>query len=110
MVGMTMTSTTVGTTIASTTAGITMAATVITGHINHGHDKHSREIPKAGLYLYFACLYDHYYYCATRATKTNYCTYNSRSRSQREPASNQSKLRISLLILYPSYGIFCIFR
>jgi hypothetical protein len=60
-----------GTTIASTTAGTTMAATVIAGHINHGHDKHGRGIPKAGLYLYFACLYDHYYYCATRATKTN---------------------------------------
>jgi hypothetical protein len=71
MVGMTMTSTTVGTTIASTTAGTTMAATVIAGHINHGHDKHGRGIPKAGLYLYFACLYDYYYYCATRATKTN---------------------------------------
>ena len=61
MVGMTMTSTTVG---------ITIVATVIARHINHGHDKHGRGIPKAGLYLYFACLYDYYYYCATRATKT----------------------------------------
>ena len=66
-----MMSTTVGTTIVSTTVGTTMAATVIAGHINHGHDKHGRGIPKAGLYLYFACLYDHYYYCVTRATKTN---------------------------------------
>ena len=71
MVGMTMTSTTVGTTIASTTAGTTMAATVIVGHINHRHDKHGRGIPKASLYLYFAYLYNHYYYCATRAMKTN---------------------------------------
>jgi hypothetical protein len=66
MVGMTMTSTTVGTTIASTTAGTTMAATVIAGHINHGHDKHGRGIPKAGLYLYFACLYDHYSHLQNR--------------------------------------------
>jgi hypothetical protein len=57
---MTMTSTTVGTRIASTTAGTTMAATVITGHINHRYDKHGRGIPKAGLYLYFACLYNYY--------------------------------------------------
>jgi hypothetical protein len=54
MVGMTMTSTTVGTTMASTTAGTTMGATAIAGHINHGHDKHGRGIPKAGFYLYFA--------------------------------------------------------
>jgi hypothetical protein len=26
--------------------------------------------PKAGLYFSFACVYDHYYYCATRAAKT----------------------------------------
>ena len=57
MVDMTMT---------SITAGTTVAATAIAGHIKHG-----RGTPKAGLYLYFACLYDHYYYCATRATKTN---------------------------------------
>jgi hypothetical protein len=38
--------------------------------------------------------------------------YSNRSRSQREPASNRSRLRISPLILYPSYGnlIFRIFR
>jgi hypothetical protein len=58
-------------TMASIAAGTTMAATVIAGHIKHEHDKHSRGTPKAGLYFYFACLYDHYYYCATSATKTN---------------------------------------
>ena len=36
--------------------------------------------------------------------------YSNRSQSQREPASNRSKLRISPLILYPSYDIFRIFR
>jgi hypothetical protein len=71
MVDMTMTSTIVGTTIASTIAGTTMAAMVIVGYINHGYDKYGRGIPKASLYLYFACLYDHYYYCTIRAIKTN---------------------------------------
>ena len=38
--------------------------------------------------------------------------YNNRSRSQREPASTRSKLRISLLILYSLYDnlIFRILR
>jgi hypothetical protein len=58
----------------STTAGTMMAATAIAGHIKHEDDKHSRGTPKAGLYFYFACLYDYYYYCATRATKTNSTT------------------------------------
>jgi hypothetical protein len=66
-----MPSTIVATTIASTIADTTMAATTITGHIKHEHDKHGRGTPKACLYLYFACLYNHYYYCATRVTKTN---------------------------------------
>jgi hypothetical protein len=55
MVAMTMT---------SATAGTTIAATVIAGHIKHRYDKHSRGKSKAGLYLYFACLYDYYYYGA----------------------------------------------
>lgn len=71
MVGMTMTSTTVGIMIASITAGTTMGAMVIVWHIDHGHDKHGRGIPKSGLYLYFTCLYDYYYFCAIRATKAN---------------------------------------
>ena len=55
--------------------------------------------------------YDHYYYYAKRATKTT-LLYSNRLRSQREPASNGSKLRISLLILYPQYDnlIFRILR
>ncbi len=56
---------------------------------------------------------DHDYYCAKRATKTNSTIQQSnRSRSQREPASNRSQLRISPLILYLSYGnlIFRILR
>lgn len=41
--------------------------------------------------------YDHYYYCAKRATKTNSTVQQSnRSRSQRVPASNRSQLRICL--------------
>jgi tellurite resistance protein TehA-like permease len=68
---MIITSTTVGTTIASTTAGTTIAATVIVGYINYRYNKYSRRIPKASFYFYFACLYNYYYYCITRATKTN---------------------------------------
>ena len=56
-------------------------------------------------------LYVHYYYCAKSATKTT-LLYSNRLRSQLEPASNRSKLRISPLILYPTYGnlIFRILR
>ena len=36
----------------------------IAGQIKHRYDKHSRGKSKAGLYLYFACLYDYYYYGA----------------------------------------------
>ena len=53
------------------TAGTTMAATAIAGHIKHGHDKYGKGTPKTGIYIYFAYLCDHYYYCAIRATKTN---------------------------------------
>jgi hypothetical protein len=96
--------TSAGTTIASTTAGTTMAATATAGHIKHGHDKAVRGTPKAGLYLYFACLYDHYYYCATRATKTN-STVQQQVAKPARACLNRSKLRISPLILYPSYDI-----
>jgi hypothetical protein len=61
-------------TMTSITAGKTMAATAIVGHIKHEHNKHGKGTPKACLYLYFAFLYDHYYYCAIRATKTNSTT------------------------------------
>ena len=75
----------VGTTIASTTASDTIAPIVIAGRIKHEYNKHEynkHEYDKhgrgAGLYFYFVCLYDYYYYCATKLV------YNNRARSQRD--------------------------
>jgi len=93
-----------------TRAGTTMAATVIARHINHEHDKHGRGTSQAGLYLYFACLYDHYYYCATSATKTNSTVQQQVAKPKRaclesipaEALSNDSLSPYSNLIFYIS--------
>jgi len=77
--------------------------------VNHWHDKHGRGIPKAGFISILPV-------CTTititvpQGQRRPTLLYNSRSQSQREPALNRSKLRISPSILYPSYGIFRIFR